>query len=342
LNTPPDEVELSRQALSVITSNWRTQTMHAAAKLDLADLLAKGPRTHEDLAQATGTHAPSLRRLLAAMCSLGLCIEEPSGTFAVTPFGRTLASDSRCSVKSWAIFWGSSGYATWTQLLYSVETGKSGRALLTGKEGFSHLAEDPAMAALFNQGMVELTRLVAIEVARAYDFRGKRVMDVGGGYGELLAQILAANPDASGVLFDMPHAISRAREQFAARGLAGRSEFLSGDFFSSVPAGADVYCLKSVIHDWNDERALLILRACRQAVKPAARLLLIERVLPERLQNTPEDQMFAQSDLHMLVALAAQERTEAQYAALLQASGFELRQATPTRSGFTMLEAAPV
>jgi orsellinic acid C2-O-methyltransferase len=335
-----EEIELARQALSLITSNWRTQAMHVAAKLDLADLLAKGPRTHADLAAATGTHPAALRRLLAALCSIGICCEETDGSFAITPLGRSLAADARCSVKSWALFWGSSGYATWTKLLYSVQTGKSGRALLTGKEGFDHLAEDPEMAALFNQGMVELTRLVGMEVPRAYDFSGKRVMDVGGGYGQLLAEILAACPSASGVLFDMEHAIAKARAQFEARGLADRCEFRCGDFFTSVPAGADVYCLKSVIHDWNDRDAIRILETCRKAATAATRLLLIERVMPERLQSGPEDQVFAQSDLHMLVALAAQERTEAEYAALLKASGFTLLRAIRTSSPYQLLEAA--
>jgi orsellinic acid C2-O-methyltransferase len=340
LNTH-DEAELARHAISLITSNWRTQAMHVAAKLNLADLLADGARTHVDLANVTNTNASALRRLLAALCSIGICSEESDGSFAITPLGRSLASDARCSVKSWALFWGSFGYATWTKLLYSVQTGKSGRALLTGKEGFDHLASDPELAALFNQGMVELTRLVGLEVPRAYDFAGKRVMDVGGGYGQLLAEILSAYPSATGVLFDMEHAISKAREQFAARGLAGRSDFLSGDFFTSVPAGADVYCLKSVIHDWNDQDAIRILKACRQAMSPAARLLLIERVMPERLEKGAADEVFAQADLHMLVALAAQERTEAEYAALLHAAGLKLLRAIRTASAFQVLEAAP-
>lgn len=336
-----DEVGLARQALSLITSNWRTQAMHVAAKLDLADLLANGPRSHLDLAQITNTNPPALRRLMAALCSIGVCHEEPDGAFSITPLGRSLASDAPCSVKSWALFWGSSGYATWTQLLYSVQTGKSGRARLTGMEGFEHLATDPAMAALFNQGMVELTRLVSLEVPRAYDFTGQRVMDVGGGYGQLLAEILTAFPSASGVLFDMEHAISQAREQFAARGLADRCDFITGDFFTRIPGDADVYCLKSVIHDWNDPDAIRILKTCRQALRPTARLLLIERVLPERLENGAEDQVFAQSDLHMLVALAAQERTQAQYAALLEAAGLTLLRAIRTQSAYQILEAGP-
>jgi SAM-dependent methyltransferase/predicted transcriptional regulator len=339
LNTTTDEVELAREALSLITSNWRTQAMHVAAKLDLADLLAKGPRTHTDLANVTNTNAAALRRLLAALCSLGVCTEEDDGRFAITPLGRTLSSDARCSVKNWALFWGVSAYPSWSNFLYSVQTGKSGRELLTGQKTFAHLSSDPHIAALFNQGMAELTRLVSIEVPRAYDFAGKRVMDVGGGYGQLLAEILTAYPTATGILFDMEHAIPKAREQFAARGLADRCQFVSGDFFTSVPAGADVYCLKSVIHDWNDEDSIRILEALRHVMTPKTRVLLIERVMPERLQTSPEDQVCAQSDLHMLVALAAQERTQAEYEALFAAAGMKLLRPIRTPSGFQILEA---
>ncbi len=339
MNKATGEVELAREALSLITSNWRTQAMHVAARLDIADLLAKGPRTHTDLASVTNTNAAALRRLLAALCSLGVCIEEDDGRFAITPLGRTLASDSRCSVKSWALFWGVSAYPSWSNFFYSVQTGKSGRELLTGQKTFQHLSSDPEIAALFNQGMAELTRLVSMEVPRAYDFAGKRVMDVGGGYGQLLAEILGAYPTATGVLFDMEHAIPKAREQFAARGLADRCELVSGDFFSRVPAGADVYCLKSVIHDWNDEDSIRILTSLRRIMTPGTRVLLIERVMPERLQNAAEDQVFAQSDLHMLVALAAQERTQPEYEALFAAAGMKLLRPIRMASGFQILEA---
>jgi ubiquinone/menaquinone biosynthesis C-methylase UbiE len=164
-------------------------------------------------------------------------------------------------------------------------------------------------------------------------------MDVGGGYGELLAQILAAYPTAQGVLFDMPHAISRARDHLAGRGLAERCEFLSGDFFASVPGGADLYVLKTVIHDWPDDRARDILRTCLRAMAPGARLLVIERLMPERLEPSAENRGLARVDLHMLVALGAQERTLAQMLELLNSAGFRQVRRIGTPSEFQILEA---
>ena len=195
----------------------------------------------------------------------------------------------------------------------------------TGTEGFQHLENDPEAAGTFNQALVELTRLTASNVVRAYDFSSVRhIVDVGGGYGELLSAILAANSSARGTLFDRPHAIEGARRHLEQAQLSDRCEFVAGDFFQSVPRGADAYVLKSVIHDWNDEKSGEILRNCRDAMGPGARLLLVERVLPMRWETSAAHQSTARSDLTMLVALAAQERTEDEFRKLLDSAGFEL------------------
>jgi orsellinic acid C2-O-methyltransferase len=164
-------------------------------------------------------------------------------------------------------------------------------------------------------------------------------MDVGGGYGELLAHILSVYPTAQGVLFDMPHAISKARDHLAGRGLQGRCEFIAGDFFASVPSGADIYLMKTVIHDWPDDKARDILRTCRRAMQAGARLLIIERLMPERLEPSLENQALARVDLHMLVALGAQERTVNEMLALLGSAGFERVRRIGTDSEFQILEA---
>lgn len=229
----------------------------------------------------------------------------------------------------------------WANLLHSVKTGHSARSLITGNSGFGHLERDPQAAETFNQAMVDLTRLAARDIARAYDFAGKRVMDIGGGYGELLAQILATYPAARGVLFDMPHAIARARGHLEGRGLADRCEFIAGDFFASVPGGSDLYVLKTVIHDWPDEQARAILRNCHAAMSPDARILVIERLMPERLIPSAENRALARVDLHMLVALGARERTLDEMRALLEAAGFHDVRASETGSEFQILEAAP-
>jgi len=337
----PDDAALARELLRMINASWVAQACYVTARLGIADLLAAGPRSAADLAAATHTHAPSLQRLLAALGSVGLSRQLADDTFEMTRLGSLLRKDAPVSLRAWALKWGGDDWPVWANLLYSVRTGQSARSLITGTPGFAHLERNPETAAIFNQAMADLTQLSAMAIARACDFSGLRVMDVGGGYGELLAQILLAHPSATGVLFDMPHAIARAREHLAGRGLGSRCEFLTGDFFDSVPGGADVYVLKSVIHDWPDERAREILGSCRRAMRPGARLFVIERLMPERLESCADHEALARSDLHMLVALAAQERTQAQIAALLESADFRSLKRIDTGSDFQIVAAEP-
>jgi SAM-dependent methyltransferase len=199
------------------------------------------------------------------------------------------------------------------------------------------------VAAVFNQAIVELTRLSSASIVASYDFSGpKRIVDVGGGYGQLLATILRANPAATGVLFDLPHALDGARRHFEKEGLAGRCAFVAGDFFEAVPNSGDVYLLKSVIHDWNDERGTQILVNCCRAMAPGARLLLIEQVLPDRLDASPAHQALSRGDLTMLVAHAACERTEADHRRLLNAAGLAVARTLPAGpTTFSIIEALP-
>ncbi len=316
---------LAEKLLAMITSSWIGQAAYVAAELRLADLLREGPRSSEDLASVTGTDAPSLRRLLHALTTIDICHEAEDGRFGITAMGQLLGTESPESLRCWSIWWGKHLWPVWGNLLYSINTGKSARSLLTGTEGFQHLENDPEAAGIFNQALVELTRLTTSRVVRAYDFSSLRhIVDVGGGYGELLSAILAAKSSAQGTLFDRPHAIEGARRHFEQAQLSDRCEFVAGDFFQSVPRGADAYVLKSVIHDWNDEKSGEILRNCRDAMEHGARLLLVERVLPMRWEASAAHQSTARSDLTMLVALAAQERTEDEFRELLDSAGFNL------------------
>jgi ubiquinone/menaquinone biosynthesis C-methylase UbiE len=271
--------------------------------------------------------------------SVDICHQREDGTFEMTRMGSLLRADVPCSMRAWALQWGGEAWQVWANLLHSVRTGHSARSLITGDSGFGHLERDPEAAAIFNQAMVDLTRLAARHIAQAYDFADQRVMDVGGGYGELLAHILVAYPTAQGVLFDMPHAISKARAHLDGRGLAARCEFASGDFFAGVPAGADIYVLKTVIHDWPDDQARDILRSCRRAMAPGTRMLIIERLMPERLVPSEANRALARVDLHMLVALGAQERTLNEMLALLASEGFHEVRRIETGSEFQILEA---
>ena len=333
------EMHSVRQLLQLINASWMSQALHVAARLGLADLLAAGPRSTLELAASTQTSPRALYQLLRALCTLGICHQLDGERFQISSTGTLLGSHARFSVRGWAIYWGGAAWKNWEHLLYSVRSGASARALVTGAEGFAHLDRDPEAAAIFNQAMVDLTRIVAHDVVRSYDFGSRRVIDVGGGYGELLAAILAANPAASGVLLDRPHAISQARGLFGQRGLEGRCAFVAGDFFESVPPDGDLYVLKSIIHDWDDERAAMILKTCRRNMPPAARVLLIERVMPHRMAVTSQDQLLAQTDLNMLVALGSYERTAEQYSELLSEAGFRNVRFSLTGSTFSLMEA---
>lgn len=333
----------SRKLLELITSSWISQAVRTAAELRLADLLQAGPRTADDLAAATGTHAPSLCRLLRALSTIEICTERDDGTFAITPTGALLSADAPQSLHAWTIWWGAHLWPVWEQLPYSVRTGKSARSLLSGTDGFGHLERDPEAAAVFHRALAELTRLAADEVVAAYDFSwAKTVVDVGGGYGQLLATILRANPSTSGVLFDLPHSIGGAIERFRELGLADRCQFVAGDFFESVPAGGDAYVIKSVVHDWDDHDASRLLATCRRAIGKDARLVLVEQVMPDKFESSPTHRSLARSDLTMLVALAAQERTEAQFRTLLADAGFRATRIVPCAVTFSVIEAVPL
>ena len=333
-----DDIASARRLLDLINGSWVAQACYVTARLGIADLLTAGPRTAEELAALTATNAAALRRLLSALGSVDICHQRDDGAFEMTRLGTLLRADVPCSVRAWALQWGGEAWQIWANLLHSIKTGQSARTLITENTGFEHLERDPHAAAIFNQAMVDLTRLAAVDIARAYDFTGQRVMDVGGGYGELLAHILTAYPSARGVLFDMPHAISKAREHLADRGLDGRCEFVAGDFFASVPRGADVYLMKTVIHDWPDDKARAILDTCRRAMAPGARLLVVERLMPERLDPSVEHRALARVDLHMLVALGAQERTLKEMLTLLGSVGFAKVRRIETASEFQILE----
>ena len=340
--TSSDDAQLAGHLLRLINSSWIAQACYVMARLGIPDLLASGPRSAEELAAKTGAHAPSLRRLLNALGSVDLCTQRDDGTFELTSLGALLRTDHPSSLSAWTLHWGGNSWLSWANLLHSVRTGQSARELIVGTPGFTHLDRNPEAAAIFNQAMVSLTRLAALEVVKAYDFSGKKVMDVGGGYGELLGQVLIAYPTATGVLFDMEHAISKAREAFTERGLAGRCEYVAGDFFESVPSGAEIYMLKSVIHDWPDDRAITILQACRRAMQPNARLLLVERMMPERLTASAQSESVARSDLHMLVALGAQERAPTEFEVLLRAAGLSTLRLIDTGGDYQIIEAGLV
>lgn len=328
------------ELLRLVNGNWMTQAIAVAAELGIMDLLARGARQAEELASATGCHGPSLQRLLRALASLGLCEEQEDGSFALTASGSLLQSDAPMSLQAYAVRYGQYQWPAWGKLLHSVKTGECARTLVDGTTGFEHLERDATMAATFHRAMTEITRLIARAVVPAYDFSGFRcIVDVGGGYGEMLIAILPACPAARGVLFDRPDALAGARQHLDNAGVADRCELVTGDFFESIPGGADGYLLKSVIHDWNDERAAAILKCCRDAMSREAKLLLVEYIMPERMEPSVLNRDAARSDLNMLVMLGGRERTASEYRSLLDSAGLSVTRIVPAALNFSVIEA---
>ncbi|MHB8577389.1 MAG: methyltransferase [Dehalococcoidia bacterium] len=319
------------------------QVVHVAAQLGLADLLADGPRRIEELAAATSTHAPSLARLLRMLAALGIIAEDSDGRISLTAYGTPLRRGVPGSVRDRVLFLAGDWYwRSWGELLYSVRTGEPAFDHVFGTSNFAYWEREPEVGAIHDAFFSETARTVTPSLVAAYDYsRFGTIADIGGNEGPLLAAILMANPGLRGILFDLPHVVAGAPAVLAAAGVADRCMIVGGDFFTAVPAGADVYLLKYIIHDWDDERALSILRRCRAAMDVGATLLLIEQLLPERFETGKAAVPAARVDLLMLVlSPGGRERTVAQFRGLLAAAGFALQQVIPTGSPFFILEAA--
>jgi hypothetical protein len=317
------------------------QCIFVVAKLGIADLLKDGPRRSEDLAQATGTHAPSLYRVLRLLTAVDLFTEGEAHSFALTPLGVYLQTDVPGSLRTMALAYGEKPFwPVWGALLHSVQTGEPSFQHVFGRTIFDYYAQHPEEAKLFNDFMTELTTSVAPTVAGAYDFSASSTLvDVGGGHGQMLASILQSHPTLHGVLFDLPHVVAGAAPLLEEAGVADRCQVIGGDAFTAVPADYDAYLLSRVIHDWDDERAIAILTRCHQVMKPQGKVLLVERVIPT--DRTPALHVL-ESDVIMLVAPGGKERTEAEYRALLGAASFELTQLIPVLPPYYILETVRV
>jgi SAM-dependent methyltransferase len=333
---PPPHVQLIQMAVAI----WEARAVYAAAQLGLADLLADRSRTCEDLAKATLAHPSALRRLLRALASCGVVTEVEPGRFALTPLGAALRSDApgaaRATVLTLAGDW---QWTAWGKFLYSLQTGKPALGAAYGMGLFEYLAAHPEDGAHFNEAMVGMYAPVGPAVVAAYDFSAFRtVVDLGGGTGGLLRTILRTNESLHGTLFELPGPASQARRSLEASGLSSRCTVLEGDFFKGVPAAHDAYVLAHVLHDWPDEKALPILRNCRQAIRDNGRLLIVEAVLPPG--DTPH--LGKLMDLLMLTVTGGVERTTNEFADLLAAADFKLTRVVPTSTHQSVVEAVPV
>jgi hypothetical protein len=330
----------SAQLLQMIFSFMTSQAISSVAKLGIADLLASGPKSTDELARATGVKVRPLYRILRALASVGVFSQDDGGNFRLTPVGEPLRSDAADSLRGFSIFLGSDWHwRVWSELGYSAQTGQPAFEKIYGKPFFKYLAENPEPARIFDNAMTSFSASVGAAVIDAYDFTGiKKLVDVGGGHGLLLASILEKYPRMTGVVFDAPAVVEGAKDLIKGRGVDGRCQTAGGDFFTSVPAGGDAYIMKHIIHDWEDERALIILKNCHRAMTEDGKLLVVEMVIPEG--NAPSLGKFL--DLEMLLFLHSYERTEAEYRALFERAGFRLTRIVPTGMPHSVIEAVRV
>jgi hypothetical protein len=324
--------------LDLITGYWVSQMVFVAAKLGIADALAKGPKTPAAVAEQVGAHAPFVHRLLRTLASLGVFAEGPKGRFRLTPVGATLRSGVPGSLREFAIMNVSAhSWAGWGALLHGVRTGEVGFDHVFGQRFFDWLVAHPDDERQFAASMASISGAENDAVARAYGYgRFGRLVDVGGAHGHLLATILRRHRKLRGVLYDQPQVVAGAAASGFLAGLDDRVEVAGGDFFAAVPAGADAYLMKYILHDWDDERCVGLLALCRDAMAPGGRVLVVENII----EPGDRPSWAKLLDINMMALLTGKERTKEEFGALFARAGLHLRRVHATASPISILEAA--
>lgn len=323
-----------------MSGHYVARAIHVAVKLGIADALASGPLSPEEVAESTGTHPPSVQRLLRALAGVGLFFETEQGAFGLTSLGIHLRADVPGSVRQRVLFAHERfHWQAWAYLDECVTTGRSAMSLAHDQDLWSYLAAHPQEEATFQAAMTQSSDRHVAPIVEAFDFStARRIVDVGGGEGKLLLEILKEHPGAEGVLHDLPRVIERpaARQSFEAAGVARRCSWVAGDFKSGVPEGGDLYILKNIVHDWDDASTIQILKNCRRAMAVDGRVLIVQSVVPPG-----DDHHYSKClDISMMVLCeGGRERTEAEYAALCHAAGLRLERVLATKSPMDILEA---
>lgn len=323
----PPQLALARMMSGYAVS----QLIYVAAKLQIADRLKDGPLAIDELANSSGTHATSLLRVMRGLAAVGLFRESSGRQFELTPLGQYLRTDVPDSLAPMALFTHDS-YLAWAELLHAVETGEPAFNHLFGMHRYQYLEQHPDAAARFNAAMALLSAQLRRAVVAAYDFsQFETAVDIGGGQGGLLLDLLRANPSLRGILFDTD-AVTQAA------GKHERCDVVAGDFFTAVPSGGDVYLLSHVIHNWSDDDAARILANCREAMPAGGTLLIVEMIMPDECGPSMSNYPLVMTDLQMFVMTGGRERTEGEYHALLQRSGFELKRIIPMQALESIIE----
>lgn len=316
-----------------------TQVTYVFAKLGLADRLAESPLTAAELADLVNVHSEALRRVLRLAAFYGLVAEVPGDRFELTPLGRPLCVDAEGSINATATMLGEEHYFAWGSLMHSVKTGKPAFEHVFRLPFFDYMANNPDTQSTFDAAMSAGLDVFLKSLADSYDFSKSRVLvDVGGGNGSVSAMILKRNPAMEAVVYDQPQVLEAAERYLTAAGVRSRCRLVPGDFFRSIPDGGDLYVLSNIVHDWDDARALRILKNCRAAMASTAVMLLIEAVLTEHGRPSPA----AMADVNMMVLLTGRERTEEQYRALLAGAGLRLTKVSPIYEREDLIEARPL
>jgi orsellinic acid C2-O-methyltransferase len=311
------------RAYELVNGFRASQLVRLAIQLKIPDLLADGPHSHEELSAATGIEGSRLRRTLRGLAGLGVLREDEDGRFASTEVGELFREAVPGSLSPLAMMLLPESYRAWEHLAETVQTGRTGWQIVFGTSLWGLLDRDSDYGQRFNRAMVAVSQTVADFVTAGSDFSTASVIvDVGGGTGALAAGILRAHPGLRGIVCDLAAGLAGTQEYLSQLGVLDRCTMVESDFFVSVPEGGDVYLLKNIIHDWDDENAALILSACRRAMASSARILLIERLLPARVTDEPAHLNAVMTDLQMMVQLGGRERTEGEYRSLLEGAGF--------------------
>jgi O-methyltransferase domain len=340
---PPDPAQLPEpvQLLLLVTSKWISQSIHAAAKLGIADLLADGPKTVDELARATECDAGLLHRVLRAIAAVGVFAEQSDGRIALTPLAEYLRSDVPGTMRHMAIMTGEEFmWRPYGHLVHALRTGEQPFEHVYGERVFDYMERHPQLESVFNNAMTAFTEESAEEIAADLDLTSSRVVaDLGGGHGHLVASLLRANPALEGILFDRPHVVEGAGDVLRRLGVEDRIARVGGDFFREVPRGADTYVLRTCLHDWSDDESERILRNVRAALdgRPDGRLVILEAVV-----STGNEWDFGKlMDIEMLVNVGGRERTEDEWRRLLERSGFELTGVEPTMPPLSIIDGRP-
>jgi hypothetical protein len=316
-----------------------SRALSIVAEIRIADLLANGPKPVAELAKATKTNEDALYRVLRALASLGLFSEVAPRKFGLTAASEFLRSDVPGSMREMVLFFGDPfHFKSYADMMHSVKTGETVAKRVVGMPVFDYFAKNPELAAVFNGAMTEFSAFVIPAALEVYDFSSiGTLMDVAGGHGYVLTSILEKYPKMKGILLEMDHVCEGARERIAKLSCGGRCQVVVGDFFKSVPAGADAIIMKHIIHDWDDEKALTILKNCHRALagKPKAKVILLDAVIPSGDQ--PHLGKFI--DLEMLLMPGGRERTEEEFRTLFAKAGFQLTRVVPNKSPLAVIEA---